>query len=88
MEPLRAGALPGSDVATQRQTEAPVFYRVHCGLVGLQQHETGMRIISMGEGTILQIAGAVPSTGQVDALLNGTLVSLFVKDLNERAERI
>ena len=64
-------------------------YRLKSALIALKaDDESGLHIVTVKAGATVKLSGAVQRSGLVDVIADGEPLSMFVRDLEERAERI
>jgi len=63
-------------------------YRLTSALLAVQRVESGSRLITVREGLIVTVAAQPKLSGLVDVLVDGGEVSMFWRDLEERAEHV
>jgi hypothetical protein len=70
-----------------------VTYRVHSPIVGFEEAQPGMKVVSFKVGSILKVAseriehGQNGKLGTVEAAFDGRIVNVFAQDLKDCAER-
>jgi hypothetical protein len=47
-----------------------------------------MQIVTVPAGAVLQIVGEAQQSGLVDVNLNGRVVAMFLRDIEDRGERV
>ena len=62
-------------------------FRLKSALVAVDP-EPGLRIVNVDAGRIVKVAGSVQRSGLVEVLVDGKILSVFMRDLVERAERV
>ena len=62
-------------------------FRLKSALVAVDP-EPGPRIVSVDVGQIVRVMGSVQRSGLVDVLVDGRTLSVFMRDLEERGERV
>lgn len=64
-------------------------YRVHTPLVAQEEEGNGhVRFVAVPRGSLMRVSGRVESFGFVDVQWNGKKLSVFSRDIQERAERV
>ena len=82
---LRVGAVCSRAVPSGPITFV-VTYRINSPIVGVEQSSTRMLIIPIAAGTMLRVPDV--ETGSVQVAYQGREVSVFVRDLLTRGERV
>ena len=64
-------------------------YRLKSALIALKaDDESGLRIVTLNAGVTVKLSGAVQRSGLVDVIAEGEKLFMFMRDLEERTERI
>ena len=61
-------------------------YRLTSALVAIKGGPTGVQIITIHAGTIVTLTGIPQQSGLVDVRVGAEILSMFMRDLEERAE--
>ena len=62
-------------------------FRIKSALVAVDP-EPGLRIVTVNVGQVVTVVGTVQRVGLVDVLVDGRTLSVFMRDLEERGERV
>lgn len=68
------------------------IYRLKMALVAISRNEeNGVKLVTLGTGTVVRTPKSgpkLPQSGLVDVIADGKQFSMFIQDLQDRAERI
>jgi hypothetical protein len=63
-------------------------YRLHASIAGVEHSATGMHIIQIAAGEVVNFAELEKESGLIDLVFRGRSVTVFAQDLRVRGSRI